>query len=916
MPEKIFIIDAHSYLYQAFYAIRGLTAPDGEPVNAVYGFARMLQKLIREYRPDYLAVATDLAGEVFRHDIYKDYKATRKPMPEALVRQIPVAYEMLRKYGIPLLSAERYEADDVLGSAARLAASKGLEAVLVTTDKDVRQLINENIKVLHVHKQKEIMLDPKTFAEKYGVEPEQVIDMMSLSGDSSDNIPGVPGVGPKTALKLILQFGSVTKLYENLHQVKSDSMRRRLSENREMVELSRRLVTIEDGLSLNVDLEACRVAQRPPEELKQFFKALGFRSLSEDEGPGQGGNSTGQGMLFDTEKESAEENIHGDIRSTETSYTLVNSTSGLRDLKERLRANGSFSIDLETTSLDPHEAQIVGISFSRRAGEAAYLAFMGPEGETVCPVDAGLDMLRDLLEDEGIGKIGQNLKYDSMVLRSHGVRLGGIVCDTMIASYLLTPSERSHSLDSLSLRYLNYRPIPIENLLGQGKSKRTMQHVPVRDVRDYACEDADLAYRLSEVLVPRLRKLGIYEVFLEQELPLVEVLSEMEWLGIGIDRDYMRKVSEEMALTLQELENKIYCYAGVKFNINSPRQLSEVLFERLSLPKPRGKKRTTGYSTDRKVLYDLSSEYEIASHLLQWREITKLKSTYADALLENINPYTGRLHTSFNQTGTATGRLSSSEPNLQNIPVRTALGRRIRRGFVPFGEGMSFLSADYSQVELRMLANFSADTAMQKAFREDRDIHSFVAAQVYGVEEKNVGAEMRRKAKAVNFGIVYGQTAYGLAASLGISQDEAQEFIDEYFSRYPDVRRFIDEIISTATNDGYVKTITGRLRPIRGLEGGGSVRSAAERVAVNSVIQGSAADLIKKAMININFKLRDVSERSAMLVQIHDELLFEVPDEDLCRVRALVREEMTGAMDLNIPLKVDFATGKNWEDAK
>ncbi len=923
MPEKFFLIDAHSYLYQAFYAIRGLTSPDGEPVNAVFGFARMLRKLIRDHGPDYLAVATDLPGKVFRHEIYDDYKATRKPMPESLLRQIPLAYEMLEMHDIPLLTAERYEADDVMGSAARQATSNGMDAILVTTDKDVEQLIDEKTKVLHIHKNKEIMLDADGLKDKYGIEPWQVVELMSLAGDNSDNIPGAKGIGPKTALKLLGRFGSVDNLYRNLQEVASESVRKKLHEGREKVELSRRLVTIKDDLNLEIDFDACRLDPQPPEKLRRFYSALGFRSLSEEftageEGRVEEGNKvTGrQGTLFGGNGAGEPAGKHGDTGSAPASYSLVDSLDGLRDLAERLNSGGAFAVDLETTSLDPHEAEIVGIAFSRRGGEGEYVAFMGPEGEKVCPGREGLGILKDILEDPGVGKIGQNLKYDMMVLFSHGVRLRGIVSDTMIASHLLNPTGRSHSLESLSKRYLDYSPLPIEQLTGTGDERRGMEQVPLPDIVRYACEDADLAYRLHDVLTPRLRESGVDEVFTQVELPLIEVLARMEWCGIMIDSGYMQELSGELALTLQELEKKIYSKAGTEFNINSPRQLSEILFQRLELPPPRGKKRTTGYSTDRKVLEDLSSEHRIADYLLQWRETSKLKNTYTDALMEIVNPRTGRLHTSFNQTGTATGRLSSSEPNLQNIPVRTALGRRIRRGFVPSRQDMSFLSADYSQVELRVLAHFSADPTLQEAFLQDRDIHRFVASQVYGVEERDVSREMRSKAKAVNFGIVYGQTAYGLARSLNVSHEEAREFIDQYFARYRHVRGFIEETVSSACSRGYVKTLAGRKRPIRGLETPGAVREAAERVAVNTVIQGSAADIIKIAMNNIHRKLERVSKRSRMLIQIHDELLFEAPDDELADVLAFVREEMSAAMELSVPLKVDFATGKNWEDAK
>ncbi len=918
MSDKFFLVDAHSYLYQAFFAIRGLTDPAGEPVNAVYGFARMLQKLIKDYNPDYLAVATDLPGKVFRHEIYEDYKATRKPMPEALVRQIPLAYEMLEKYEIPLLTADNYEADDVMASAAKQASKEGLDAVLVTTDKDVEQVIDEKISVLHIHKNKEIVLDVDGLRKKHGIEPWQVVEMMSLAGDSSDNIPGVPGIGPKTALKLLKQFRSVDNLYENIDKVSSDSIKTKLQKNHDLVRLSRRLVTVETDLPLEIDYESCRLSDAPPETALRFFQALGFRSLADGAKTQRRNKKSHQGMLFDNSD--AETDSLGvepeNIDSVENSYQVIRTLDGLRSVLEKIKDKKVFAIDLETTSLDPHEAELVGVALSWRAHQGVYAAMKGPEGEEVCPLQESLNLLKDILDNPRVGKVGQNLKYDIMVLKSYGLNMKGVVCDTMVASHLLNPSERSHSLEALSLRCLNYRPVEIEELVEGEKNKLRMDKVSVEKVTRYACEDADLAYRLYELLYPELKGRGLLEVLKKIELPLIHVLADMEWLGIKINRNYLEELGREFDLALQDLQKKIYYMAGTEFNINSPQQLSEVLFQRLKLPVPKGKKRNTGYSTDQKVLTELAAEHEIADDLLRWRRLSKLKSTYADALVEIVNSRTGRLHTSFNQTGTATGRLSSSDPNLQNIPIRTSLGRRIRRAFVPSEPWMSFLSADYSQVELRVLAHCSGDKTLQDAFRADRDIHRFVAAQVYGIDETEVNEQMRGRAKAVNFGIVYGQTAYGLSRSLKISTEEAQTFIDEYFDRYPNIRKFINHTVAGACNNGYVKTLGGRMRPITGLGSEGVVRNAAERVAVNTVIQGSAADLIKIAMINIHRKLGEISQQSNMLIQIHDELLFEVPDDEMADVKTFVNDQMREAMKLSVPLKVDLVTGKNWEQAK
>jgi DNA polymerase-1 len=916
MPEQIFLIDAHAHIFQAFYAIKGLTGPDGSPVNAVYGFARLLRKIERDYEADYMAVAFDPKGEVFRHDIYEEYKATRKPTPEALNEQIPVIKEMLRAWGIPILLEENYEADDVLCSAARKAAEMDLEAVIVTTDKDVEQCIDRNISVLHLHKSKEEFLDVEGLREKRGIEPWQVVEMMALAGDNSDNIPGVYRIGVKTASDLIREFGSVEELYENLEEVSGDARRKRLAESRDQVELSRRLVTINDELSVDLDLEQCQIEDPSNPELVEFYRALGFESLIDEEDPTPAAMRAktveNQGNLFDTGTLQKVRRLDKE----EADYTAVRTIEGVRELSKTLRENAPFSVDLETTSLDPRQAKLVGIAVSWQEGQGVYVACAAPEDEEVCPPEKALEILAPVLEDPEVGKIGQNLKYDMLVLMAHGVGLRGIVCDTLIASYLLDPSERTHGLDDLAKRHLNYENIPITELIGKGKSQITMDRVAVRKVVPYACEDADIAFRLAGILSERLEDCELLPVFKNMELPLIPVLAGMEWQGINIDQDHLRKVSREFEDELKKLEQKIHSEAGAQFNVNSPQQLSTVLFEKMGLPTPRGKKTTTGYSTAHDVLEDLAGEHPIAEYMLRYRKLSKLKSTYADALLEIVDESTGRLHTSFNQTGTATGRLSSSEPNLQNIPVRTATGRQIRKAFIPSKAHMLLLSADYSQVELRILAHCSGDETLQRAFNEDRDIHRFVAAQINEVPEEEVTPEMRQRAKAVNFGIIYGQTPYGLSAQIDVSVEQAQRFIDSYFDRYPRVREFIGRTVETARREEFVRTLSGRRRRITGIRGSGTVRSAAERIAVNSVIQGTAADLIKLAMIAISNELAQVSDQSNMLLQIHDELVFEVPEEEVDRVQDFVVDKMTNAMELSVPIQVDVATGKNWEQAK
>ena len=815
MPDDLFLIDAYAHLYQAFYAIRGLTGPDGEPVNALFGFARLVRKIRKEYEPEYFAVVFDAPGEVFRHEIYPEYKATRKPMPASMERQIPMVKELLERQRIPALIAEGYEADDVMGTAARQSAEQNVGSVLVSTDKDVEQLVDSQTRVLHIHKSKEILLDPESLKEKRGIEADQIVEEMALSGDSSDNIPGVYGIGPKTANKLIKQFGSVENLYDNLDEVSSDHIREKLEENREEVELSRRLVTIACDVPLELNLKECKTETAETDETIEFYRAHGFTSLIDDN-PGHRNPSPSvsvQGSLFETEAADGTSPLTpNNINSVSTNYCCCTTVSELREVKQTLADRSPFAVDLETTSLDPHEAAIVGVALSWDEFQGVYVPTMAPSSQNAVDINTVLDELRPILEDPEVGKIGHNLKYDSLVFKSAGVELRGISCDTMIASYLLFPAERAHGLNTVAERVLNYSPVSIKELIGEGREEKTMDRVSVQRVTPYACEDADVSFRLAARLMPMIERQELTALFKEMEIPLIHVLSEMEWRGINIDQDYLRGISRELEEELQGLEKKIHAKAGREFNVNSPQQLSEVLFEDMELPPPKGKKRTTGYSTARDVLTDLADEHEIAEHLLRWRELSKLKSTYADALVELVSPHTGRLHTSFNQTGTATGRLSSSEPNLQNIPVRTALGRKIRRAFVPSEPDMSLLSADYSQVELRVLAHCSEDETLREAFRSGRDIHRFVAAQINDVSEEEVSDEMRQRAKAVNFGIVYGQSAYGLSKSIGISVEEAQNFIDNYFERYPSVRKFIGETIRFARKNGYVHTLAGRRR--------------------------------------------------------------------------------------------------------
>jgi len=915
MPEKLIVVDAFAHIYQFFYAIRGLTGPDGEPVNAVYGFARMLENLRTKYAPDYLVVAFDSKGPLNRSEVYPDYKANRDPMPEALQRQIPLILELLQAQSVPCISVEGYEADDVLGAVAGQATRRGLETIVVTTDKDAEQLIDEHTSVLHVHKNREELLDAAALMELKGIEPRQVLEVMSLCGDSTDNIPGVPGIGPKTAVKLIAQFSTVEALYRNLDQVPSEKMRRKLLDHKQDVELTRRLVRLYCDIPVELDLEAARVGQHDPAALDAFYRALGFQSLRDDAAAkDQPGEEQGQTSLFGDE--GTEPESTASLATVQKEYATIADPEGVAALAEKLRQQEIISVDLETTSLHVREATLVGLAFSWRPDQGVYVATAGPEGSRFCPPEDAVRLLKPVLEAKHPGKIGQNLKYDMAVLKNYGVEVNGLRCDSMVASYLLHPSRRGHGLDALALHHLDYRTVKISELIGKGSHAISMDQVPIDEVAPYACEDADVALQLCNLLSRQLRNEDLWDLFERLELPLVPVLAAMEWTGVRVDTELLSSLSARFAGELAELEKLIHSEAGHEFNVNSPKQLSQVLYEEMGLPTPRGGKRTTGYSTASSALEALKGDHAIVDHVLRYRELSKLKSTYADALVGMVCPETGRVHASFNQTITATGRLSSSDPNLQNIPVRTPLGRGIRRAFIAGSDDMSLLSADYSQVELRLLAHCCGDPNLCRAFDEDRDIHRFVAAQVHGVTEEDVTAEMRQQAKGVNFGIIYGQGPYGLSRAIGISVPEAEQFIAGYFHRYPRVKEFIGEIIEQARRDGHVKTLAGRKRTVEGIDGTGAARAAAERIAVNTVIQGSAADLIKLAMIEIHNGLASVSERARMLLQIHDELVFEAPDEELDGVKAFVRSRMSGALDLKVNLKVDIAVAKNWADAK
>ncbi|MCF6148888.1 MAG: DNA polymerase I [Candidatus Kuenenia sp.] len=888
MPERFFIIDGHSHCYQAFYAITAkLTTPDGTPANAVYGFTRMLLKLLREQRPEYLVVVFDTKYTTNRQQKYSEYKATRKETPEDLQVQIPLIYKVVRAFGIPIYAAKGYEADDVIGSLVTVLREKEIEIVIVTSDKDLEQLISPKVKILNA--KKGIMIDSDVLLKEKGIMPNQVVDVLALAGDASDNIPGVPGIGNKTALELVKKWGSLDSVLANIDHISGKKRQENLRSFSDQARFSRQLLELYSDIPVTVDMESCRLNTGENIKLKKLFRSFGFNTLLTD--------------------------MVATAKTEETHYHLIDTIEKFCEFLDLISKKDVFAIDLETTGTDPLKAEIVGLSFSWRQREAYYIPLMAPENTKHLTVDSVLPEIKKILEGENKKKIGQNIKYDLLVLKKHNVVLKGIYFDSMIASYLLNPIKRNHNLDDIAFEYLSYKTIIISELIGSGKQQITMDKVPVDEICQYACQDADITFRLAELMEPLLKKEGLWQLLQEIEIPLIYVLAEMEWNGICIDAGFFEQMSGDLFVKLQHLEKEIYHIAGQEFNISSHKQLASILFDKLQLPKIRRTK--TGLSTDANVLASLAWRHPLPKFVLEYRQLTKLKSTYADALPNLLNQDTGKIHTTFNQTVTATGRLSSSEPNLQNIPIRTEIGRQIRRAFIPSEEHSVFLSADYSQIELRILAHFSEDKALIEAFREDLDIHSAVAAAIYNVPLQNVTAEMRRNAKAINFGIIYGLNEFGLSRDTGLSLKDAKDFIDAYFSLYQGVQDFRNKVVEEAKKTGFVTTLFHRKRTVPDINSRNTrLRNLAERIAINTIIQGSAADLIKVAMNNVYAKLKSLDYEARMLLQIHDELLFEVKEKTLEHTRIMVQEEMGHAVTLKVPVKVNIKTGKNWMETQ
>jgi DNA polymerase-1 len=905
--KTVYVIDSHSLIFQVFHALPEMTSPRGEPTGAVFGFARDMMYLLDQKKPDYLIAAFDMPGPTFRHELYTPYKEHRTEMPDQLRPQIVNIRRMLAALGIPVLECEGFEADDVLATMARRVEQANGMCLLVTGDKDCRQLISDHVAVYNIRKNS--VFDAAALKEDWGIRPEQVVDFQTLVGDSVDNIPGVPLIGPKVAGEWLAKFDTLDNLLAHAEELPKGKRKENLLAGRDQITISRRLVRLDSEMPITVDWQGAQAGKFDPAGAAELFAEFGFHGLTS--------------QMRSLAKADAPQFTHR--------YETIATPERLQWLIDQMSRQKQISIDTETTSVYPRWAEIVGYSFAWREGEAYYVPVRAPAGEPCLDPKSTLEALRPVLENPAIGKIGQNLKYDMIVVRSAGVELAGVQFDTMVASYLLDAGERNHNLDELAGRYLNHVTTKIEALIGSGKNQKRMDQVPLAEITHYAAEDADVALRLVPPLAERLKQSNLESLFHDVELPLVEVLVELESNGMKVDAARLAELSAQYGQRMAALELEIFKLADREFNIASPKQLQEVLFVEQKLPVL--KKTKTGPSTDAEVLEELARSHPLPAKIIEYRQYAKLKGTYVDALPSMVHPQTGRVHASFNQVVAATGRLSSSDPNLQNIPIRTDEGREIRSAFLPGQPDWLLLAADYSQIELRVLAHFSGDETLLAAFERDEDIHARVASQVHNVPLDQVTSAMRRVAKAVNFGVIYGQSPFGLSKMLDIEQDEAARFIDAYFNGYPGVEKFLREVLVQCRRQGYVTTILGRRRAIQGVrditltkpgDPAARQRTLPERTAINTVIQGSAADLMKLAMLHIHRRLRAepsplVGEgrvrgplQSKMLLQIHDELIFEVPPDELDEMKQLVRDEMAGVMPLAVPLRVDLKTGRNW----
>ncbi|EKT61022.1 DNA polymerase I [Providencia sneebia] len=921
--NPLILVDGSSYLYRAYHAFPPLTNSAGEPTGAMYGVLNMLRSLIMQYKPSHVAVVFDAKGKTFRDELFESYKSHRPPMPDDLREQIEPLHEMVEAMGLPLLVVSGVEADDVIGTLARQASKNGIPVLISTGDKDMAQLVEPNITLINT--MNNTILGPQEVEDKYGIPPELIIDFLALMGDSSDNIPGVPGVGEKTALALLQGIGGLDKIYNSLDDIAglgfrgSKTLAPKMEENRELAFLSYQLATIKTDVELDKSCEELVVADPNVDKLHQLFSRYEFkRWLADIENGTWMENKSGKVFTPATSfvSKKVEEAIAAPILSAENYETILDKADLERWLA-KLSAAPLFAFDTETDSLNTQEAHLVGMSFAIEPGRAAYLPLGHDylDAPVQLPLDEVLVLMKPLLESEKVLKVGQNLKYDAEVLENYGIELKGMKFDTMLESYVLNSVIGRHDMDSLSERHLNHKTVSFEEIAGKGKKQLTFNQIALEEAANYAAEDADVTLLLHQALYPQLEaEPTLAKVFNEIEMPLVPVLVRMERKGVLIDANVLAAQSQEITARLADIEKETFALAGEEFNLASPKQLQVILFEKLQLPVV--KKTPSGAaSTNEEVLEELAPIHPLPKLLLEHRSLAKLKSTYTDKLPQMIDPKTQRVHTSYHQAVTATGRLSSRDPNLQNIPVRTEEGRRIRQAFIA-RKGYKVVAADYSQIELRIMAHLSQDKGLLNAFAEGKDIHRATASEVFGVPLDEVTSDQRRSAKAINFGLIYGMSAFGLARQLGIPRGEAQRYMDLYFERYPGVLRYMENTRHQAAEQGYVETLDGRRLYLPDIKSKNAIRrKAAEREAINAPMQGTAADIIKKAMIAVDSWLQTEKPAADMLMQVHDELVFEVKESDLEQVTSKISELMEASMKLDVPLKVDVGVGNNWDEA-
>ena len=889
MPKRptLFLIDGSSYIYRAYFALPHLSNSSGLPTNAVYGFTTMLLKVINDYKPDYLAIAFDTPAPTFRHEVYQEYKANRPEMPDNLIPQIPYIKAVVEGFNIPILEKEGFEADDLLATISKAEEKKGMEVIIVSGDKDLLQLVSKHTIVLDTMKNKKF--DSKGVIDRLGVEPEKATELLGLVGDSSDNVPGVPGIGKKTAIKLIEEYGDIASLLNNLEKISHKKTKENLIKFGDQALLSKQLVTLDTEVPLEYKVENFKTSAPHEEKLKAVFKELEFTKLLKE---------------F-TQKSPP----------SHDGYYLITSEEAFKKVLSHLWETKECALNLITNSPDPMRAKPVGISFAYNADQACYIPLTDEKvgEEKRLNTKWVFTQLKPLLEDESVKKFGHNSKHDLIVFKRYGIKLKGIACDTMVASYLLNPSKHNHTLEDIALDFFDQKITTYKEVVGSGKKELPFDQVEINQAINYACERSNLTLKATKLLLNKLSQEGFSELFHQVELPMLEVLATMQTNGVKINTGYLKTISREFEGILNTSMEKIYQMAGEEFNINSPQQLGKILFERLNLPG--AKKTKTGYSTEIGVLTKLAKVHPLPAEILGYRSISKLKSTYVDALPSLVNPDTGRIHTSYNQTVTATGRLSSSNPNLQNIPIRSEEGRRIREAFIA-EPGCIILSADYSQIELRILAHLSQDQILIESFKHNEDIHTRTAAEIFGLLPSLVTDQMRREAKVINFGIIYGMSSYGLAQELGISPKAAGAFIDNYFQKYQGVKTYIESILKEAKKKEQVTTLMKRRRFLPEINSKNmAARQFAERTAINTPIQGTASDLIKVTMISIASRIKQDSLKTKMIIQVHDELVFEVPEKELEVVQQMVKEEMENVVELIVPLKVGIHWGRNWSEA-